>query len=130
MEWNIFCKDVHHFDGKPYYGQIDLLAGGVPCPPFSVSGKQLGTADERDLFPEMIRLAKELNPKAIMIENVRGLLSDKFKTYRTEILREFGRMGYIACGWNLLNAADFGVPHTRYRAILVLMKMPYAMYYS
>ena len=52
------------FQGHEYKG-IDLLAGGVPCPPFSKAGKQLGKDDERDLFPEAIRLAKETNPKAI-----------------------------------------------------------------
>lgn len=47
--WNVICEDVHCFDGKPYNG-VDLLAGGVPCPPFSVASKQLGREDERDLF--------------------------------------------------------------------------------
>ena len=47
-EWNVICADVHKFDGHPYEG-VDLLAGGVPCPPFSVAGKQLGKDDERDL---------------------------------------------------------------------------------
>ena len=56
-EWNVICADVHHFDGHPYKG-VDLLAGGVPRPPFSVAGKQLGQDDERDLFPEPIRLPK------------------------------------------------------------------------
>ena len=46
-EWNVICGDVHDFDGRPYCG-VDLLAGGVPCPPFSVAGKQLGKEDERD----------------------------------------------------------------------------------
>ena len=57
-EWNVICADVHKFDGHPYEG-VDLLAGGVPCPPFSVAGKQLGKDDERDLFPEAIRLIRE-----------------------------------------------------------------------
>ena len=48
-EWNVICADVHDFDGRPYHG-VDLLAGGVPCPPFSVAGKQLGQEDERDLL--------------------------------------------------------------------------------
>ena len=59
-EWNIICADVHDFDGRPYRG-VDLLAGGVPCPPFSVAGKQLGKDDERDLFPEAIGLSAKLN---------------------------------------------------------------------
>ena len=53
--WNVICEDVHRFDGRPYQG-VDLLAGGVPCPPFSVASKQLGENDERDLFPEALRL--------------------------------------------------------------------------
>ena len=52
-EWNVICQDVHQFNGLPYNNKIDLLAGGVPCPPFSVAGKQLGADDERDLFPQM-----------------------------------------------------------------------------
>ena len=57
-EWNVICQDVHDFDGKAYQG-VDLLAGGVPRPPFSIAGKQLGKDDERDLFPEAIRLIRK-----------------------------------------------------------------------
>ena len=84
-EWNVICGDVHTFDGRPYAG-IDLLAGGVPCPPFSVASKQLGQDDERDLFPEAIRLIDEIKPRAVMLENVRGLLDPKFDDYRQHIL--------------------------------------------
>jgi DNA (cytosine-5)-methyltransferase 1 len=69
--WKVVEADVLELDGKEFRG-IDLLAGGVPCPPFSVAGKQLGAADERDLFPEAVRLAGEARPRAVMIENVRG----------------------------------------------------------
>ena len=61
-DWNVICDDVKNFSGIPYRGKVDLLAGGVPCPPFSVAGKQLGSNDERDLFPEALRLIKEVNP--------------------------------------------------------------------
>ncbi|MBR1767055.1 MAG: DNA cytosine methyltransferase [Bacteroidales bacterium] len=64
--WNVICQDLHKFDGTKYRGQIDLLSGGVPCPPFSVAGKQLGEADERDLFPEMLRLVKEVQPRVVI----------------------------------------------------------------
>ena len=80
-EWNVICADVHKFDGHPYEG-VDLLAGGVPCPPFSVAGKQLGKDDERDLFPEAIRLIREIRPRAVMLENVRGFLDSGFEEYR------------------------------------------------
>ena len=64
--------------------QPTLLAGGVPCPPFSAAGKGLGPEDDRDMFPAMIRLAGQLEPAAIMIENVRGLMSSRFDSYRAE----------------------------------------------
>ncbi len=118
QEWNIFCKDVHHFDGKPYYGQIDLLAGGVPCPPFSVAGKQLGADDERDLFPQMLRLVQEINPRIVMIENVRGILSSKFNAYREQVLQTLKKLGY-STHLQLLNASDYGVPQLRPRVIII-----------
>ena len=117
-EWNIICQDVHHFSGKPYRGEIDLLSGGVPCPPFSVAGKQLGSNDERDLFPEMLRLVDEIRPKVVMIENVRGLMSSTFSEYRLSILTSLMAMGYCP-HIQLLNAADFGVPQLRQRVIIV-----------
>ena len=92
-EWPIICADVHDFDGKPYHG-VDLFAGGVPCPPFSVAGKQLGADDERDLFPEALRLVREIEPRAIMLENVRGFLDPSFREYREYILRSIAHMGY------------------------------------
>lgn len=117
-QWNVFCMDVHHFDGKPYRGQIDLLAGGVPCPPFSVASKQLGADDDRDLFPQMLRLVKEINPRAVMIENVRGLLDPKFDTYRNWILQTLNNFGYHPY-IQLLNASDYGVPQLRPRVVIV-----------
>ncbi|MFF8290348.1 DNA cytosine methyltransferase [Streptomyces sp. NPDC016309] len=105
-------------------GDLDLLAGGVPCPPFSVAGKQLGRDDERDLFPTMLELADALKPRAVMIENVAGLVKprDKFFGYREEIKQELRDSGYVICGWRLLEAADYGVPQLRPRAILVAIK--------
>ena len=75
-KWNVICEDVRKFSGYPYYGKVDLLAGGVPCPPFSKAGKQLGSEDERDLFPEAIRLISEIKPRAVMLENVRGFFGN------------------------------------------------------
>ena len=116
--WNVICEDVNEFDGKPYYNKIDLLAGGVPCPPFSIAGKQLGADDERDLFPQMLRLVEEVNPRAIMIENVRGLLDAKFDEYRSDILKKMEKLGYNT-HIKLLNASDYGVPQLRPRVIIV-----------
>ncbi len=116
-EWNVICADVYDFDGLPYRG-VDLLAGGVPCPPFSVAGKQLGKDDERDLFPEAIRLIKEIQPRAVMLENVRGFLDSSFDEYRTHILNSIQELGYKT-QIKLLNASDFGVPQLRPRVVIV-----------
>ncbi|MFJ8139407.1 DNA cytosine methyltransferase [Streptomyces sp. NPDC096013] len=116
---------------------LDLLAGGVPCPPFSHAGKQLGKDDERDLFPRMLALVKELEPRAVMIENVRGIMDPKFDDYRDSIKARLqggsyrgddgetvwdDGIGYEVCEWDILEASDFGVPQLRPRAILVAFR--------
>lgn len=118
--WNVIQEDVNDFDGRPYQG-IDLLAGSIPCPPFSVAGKQLGRDDERDLFPAVARLTREIRPPFVMVENVRGLLDARFSGYRAEISTEFNYLGYAA-EWRLLNASDFGVRQLRPRAILMAVR--------
>lgn len=120
-KWNVICADVHQFDGSPYVG-VDLLAGGVPCPPFSVASKQLGERDERDLFPEAIRLISEIKPRAIMLENVRGLLDPKFDVYRNSILERIRALGYVV-QIKLLQASDYGVPQIRPRVVIVGMRL-------
>ena len=119
--WNVIWADLHDFDGTAYCGKVDLLAGGVPCPPFSVAGKQLGKDDERDLFPEAIRLAEEIHPKVVMLENVRGLFDLKFEPYRQQIINLFEKIGYVV-QWHLINSADFGVPQLRPRTVMIATK--------
>lgn len=119
--WNILCQDVRAFNGLPYRGRIDLLAGGVPCPPFSIAGKQLGREDERDLFPQMLRLVEEINPRAVLIENVKGFLEPKFESYRQSIIYSLMRLGYRP-HIKLLNASDYGVPQLRPRAVIVAIR--------
>jgi len=122
--WNVFETDLRTFSGKPYKG-IDLLAGGVPCPPFSKAGKQLGDQDERDLFPEALRLVDECRPKAVMLENVRGLLDAVFDDYRNKVEGTLKKLGYVP-GWRLLNASDFGVSQLRPRVIFVGIRKEFA----
>ena len=93
--WPVIEGDIHDFSAATLAG-IDLLAGGVPCPPFSVAGLQLGKDDERDLFPQALRLVAECRPKAVMLENVRGLLDARFDGYRSDILEELDGLGYQA----------------------------------
>lgn len=118
--WDVRTEDMNLFDGRPFKG-VDLLAGGLPCPPFSVAGKQLGENDERNLFPAAIRLIDEIRPKAVMIENVRGFLSPVFEDYRLFLKAEFKKLGYTI-DWRLLNASDFGVPQLRPRVVIVALR--------
>lgn len=116
-QWNVIEGNLRDFDGAPYRG-VDLLAGGVPCPPFSKAGKQLGAEDERDLFPEAIRLVDECRPQAVMLENVRGLLDGVFDDYRSKIDKQLKKLGYVP-SWRLLNASDYGVSQLRPRVVFV-----------
>ena len=118
--WRVDEADVNQWswDGPE---PVDLLAGGVPCPPFSMAGKGLGQDDERDLFPAVLRLTEETDPQAVMIENVRGLLTKRFDGYRAEIVSHLEGLGYVS-EWRLLQAADFGVPQLRPRSVLVAVK--------
>lgn len=118
--WKVEQGDVHHFSGAPFRG-LDLLAGGVPCPPFSIAGKQLGADDERDLFPQALRLVEECEPAAVMLENVRGLSGARFAGYREQVLQRLADLGYAA-DWQVLNASEFGVPQLRPRFILVALR--------
>jgi DNA (cytosine-5)-methyltransferase 1 len=140
--------DVKEFLGSKVYqelnireGELDLLAGGVPCPPFSLAGKRLGKDDDRDLFPDALNIVKALRPKAVMIENVRGILEppEVFIEYRGYILNTLRELGYkipefevhplarqqdsvMRSVWRRLDASDFGVPQLRPRAVLVAIR--------
>lgn len=118
--WRVFEQDINEFNktrAREFAG-ADLVAGGVPCPPFSVAGKRLGSLDERDLFPAALNLVEIIEPRAVMLENVRGLLSPEFDDYRERIGNRLAQLGYVS-DWRLLNASDFGVPQLRPRAIMV-----------
>ena len=125
--WNVVEGDVTHFDARGYRG-IDLVAGGVPCPPFSKAGKQLGAEDERDMFPQAMRLVDETRPQAVMLENVRGLMDSVFDGYRKNLSHQLEKMGYWS-DWRLFNAADFGVSQLRPRVICVALRKEMACYF-
>lgn len=110
------------------YLGVDLLAGGVPCPPFSIAGKQLGSSDERDLFAWAVEQVGVVRPRALLLENVRGLASARFSGYRQRILDRLAQFGYVA-DWRLLYAADHGVPQLRPRFILVALREGDAPYF-
>jgi DNA (cytosine-5)-methyltransferase 1 len=122
--WNTLQWDLNEFSAERFKG-VDLLSGGVPCPPFSVAGKQLGGEDERDLFPTAIDLADQCEPKAIMIENVKGILEPRFNDYRARIDERVKEMDYVG-RWKLLNASDYGVPQLRPRALFIAIRKDYS----
>lgn len=127
-QWNVIEgdeADLTNFDARPFAG-VDLVAGGVPCPPFSKAGKQLGAADERDLFPEALRVVDEVRPKAVMLENVRGFMDAVFHDYRQKLKRQLKKMGYSFVDWHLYNASDFGVSQLRPRVVIVAVRDEFA----
>ena len=118
-QWNILHEDMRQVDGNRWRN-VDLFAAGVPCPPFSIAGKQLGMEDDRDLFPEAIRIIGEMKPKAVMLENVPGFAAAKFADYRDRLRIQLLELGYES-DWRVLQAADYGVPQLRPRFILVAL---------
>jgi DNA (cytosine-5)-methyltransferase 1 len=120
--------DLNSFDGSSFRG-LDIISGGLPCPPFSVAGKQLGTQDERNLFPAMINLVDQIRPRAVMIENVRGILEAVFEDYRYFVAGELRKLGYQT-GWKLMNACEFGVPQLRPHVVFVAVRKDYAEHFS
>ncbi|PRB76093.1 DNA (cytosine-5-)-methyltransferase [Arthrobacter sp. MYb214] len=127
--WNIAVGDVanrsvwdpadYSPSNLPY--RIDLFAGGVPCPPFSIAGKQLGSGDERDLFAWAVEQVGVIQPRAVMLENVRGLSMPRFAGYRQHVLDRFEELGYRA-EWRLINSSDYGVAQLRPRFVLIAME--------
>jgi hypothetical protein len=105
--WTIIQADVAEVDGRKF-AQVDLLAGGLPCPPFSIAGKQRGHHDERDLFPHALRLAEQISPRAVLLENVPGLAAAP--------VRQLPRSGSSQAAWPGLSdmvAPDAGQPARR-----------------
>jgi DNA (cytosine-5)-methyltransferase 1 len=123
-EWKIIEGDIHSLDGRAFTG-IDLLSGGVPCPPFSIAGKRLGQEDDRDLFPQALRLIGETGPRAVLLENVKGLATHRFDGYRAQVLGRLHTLGYRTW-WDVVQASEHGVPQLRPRFVLVAMQDPWA----
>jgi len=127
-EWNPFGQKVlaHHFPNSKSYnditktdftiheGTVDVLTGGFPCQPYSTAGKRLGKTDERHLFPHMLRCIKEVKPKWIIGENVRGLVNWNDGLVFNEVYDDLEREGYEVQSF-LIPAASVNAPHQRYR---------------
>lgn len=119
-EASILHSDIREADLSAFEG-IDLLAAGLPCPPFSQTGQKLGRHDPRNLFPAAIDIAKKLRPRAILFENVPGLMQSRHTTLRAEIISDLESVNYSA-QWIELSSQDFGVPQRRKRLFLVAFR--------
>lgn len=131
-EWDPFCQKVlsYHFpeakgygdikqaDFTQYKGQCDILTGGFPCQPYSVAGKRLGKEDERHLWPEMLRVIREVRPSWIVGENVRGLLSWNGGVVFEEVCTDLESEGYEVQAF-IIPAAGIGAPHRRERVWII-----------
>jgi DNA (cytosine-5)-methyltransferase 1 len=150
--------NICNFDFSFYNGSVDFVSGGPPCQPFSIGGKHGGMDDERNMFPQAIRAVKEIGPKAFIFENVKGLLRESFSNYYQYIIhqltcpdleRKTGEKwnehalrleNEINCGmhsglkynviYQLLNAADYGVPQIRHRVLIVGIRSDLGLQFS
>jgi len=122
-KWNVVEGDISQIDFKKYRNKIDLLSGGFPCQAFSYAGKKMGFEDTRGtLFFEFARAIKEINPKILLAENVRGLLKhDDGKTLDT-IKNVISELGYTLVEPRVLKAVFYKVPQKRERLILVAIR--------
>jgi DNA (cytosine-5)-methyltransferase 1 len=131
--WNVIEHDLTKDDPSNFrpsdFAGVDLITGGLPCPPFSVAGKQLGNKDERNLFPAMIDLVDRLRPQAVVIENVRGILDAIFHDYRIYIAGQLRALGYMT-GWKLMNASDYGVSQLRPRVLFMAVRQQYSEHFT
>lgn len=140
----VFEGDIRDFDFSSF-SDIDIIAGGPPCQPFSMGGKAMGSLDSRDMFPSAIRSIRELLPKAFLFENVKGLLRPAFASYIDYILEQLRYPTIISesddclnhlrkinqtskdiplheqyeVNLHLVNAADYGIPQKRERVLIV-----------
>jgi DNA (cytosine-5)-methyltransferase 1 len=128
-EWKVIEQDLNTFTGTSEFKGVDIVSGGLPCPPFSKAGKQLGHNDERNLFPAAIDIVDQVRPRAVMIENVRGILDAVFEDYRNYIAGRLKKLGYTT-DWQLLNASDFGVPQLRPRVVFIAIRSDYSHFFS
>ena len=111
--------DITEFDGTPYRGAIDLVCGGFPCQPYSSAGKRLGTEDERHLWPEMLRVIREVAPRWVVGENVHGLLTWNGGLVLNEVLTDLEAADYTALPPFVLPACGINAPHRRNRVWII-----------
>lgn len=132
VEWDEYCQkvlsknfpkvkryeDIKKFDGTKYKGTVDIITGGFPCQPFSQAGKRKGTKDDRYLWPEMLRVIKEIKPAFVVGENVAGLLSMEDGKTLEGIFIDLENEGYEIESF-IIPACSVGAWHRRDRIWVV-----------
>ncbi|WP_336652125.1 MULTISPECIES: DNA cytosine methyltransferase [unclassified Leucobacter] len=114
----LFEGDVGQHAFKHLKGNVAVVAGGPPCQPYSTGGARRGVLDERDGIPQFVRVVKEVNPDAFIMENVPGLAKGSQLPVLKGILAAFRDLGYLV-DWKLIHAADYGVSQRRQRLVIV-----------
>lgn len=122
-DWNVVESDITNLDFSPYYNKVDIVSGGFPCQSFSYAGKKMGFEDTRGtLFFEFARAVKEINPKIILAENVRGLLNHENGKTLEVIKNTIDELGYDLIEPRILKAVFFQVPQKRERLFLIAIR--------
>lgn len=108
--------DIRTFDGGPWRGIVDIITAGFPCQPHSTAGKRLGEDDERNLWPDTIRVIREIRPAFVLLENVPGITQRRRgrPAYVGRVFGDLAGAGYDAI-WDSVSAAEVGAPHLRQR---------------
>lgn len=106
--------DIKTFDGTKYRGTVDIVTGGFPCQPFSTAGKRKGKYDDRYLWPEMLRVIREIQPSYVVGENVRGITNWDEGVVFDSVQSDLEAEGYEVLPF-LLPACGIGAPHRRDR---------------
>lgn len=147
LSWQVFENDIREIDFTPLAGEVDLVSGGPPCQPFSLGGRHRAYDDARDLFPQAVRVVREVRPRAFVFENVKGLTRNAFLSYFEYVKLQMEHPELLSRpdeNWEdhllrleqhhtstkrpglhyqvvtkLLNSADYGVPQKRERVIFV-----------
>ncbi len=118
------AKQIGNVQGanfSEFRGQVQLVYGGPPCQPFSSGGLRQAQGDDRDMIPEFIRVVREVEPEAFLMENVPGLAVGERKEYLARIVQSLEDLGFLVA-WQVINAADHGVPQKRRRLFVVGMR--------
>ena len=114
----VHCADVRTVDLTAYRGRVAIVCGGPPCQPFSSGGLRNAADDARDMIPAFIDAVRTVQPQAFLMENVNGLTVGSRRPYLAAVLTALEGLGYTLT-WQVLNAADYGVPQLRHRLIVV-----------